>query len=490
MQVNQVIYMTPDEVRTLDPTQISSMTMTSGDIIYVNEQFQECEGSICNSCAMKSKMNNQQTQNYIFRTKKEDKVQEEIDVEPQPEGEDSKVLRGPNGELLIDIITGNNTLGGEQMNQEQQQIDENANYQQQEQNVEQNYEQADMNQNQVGEEQYVQEQNEEMNNNENEQQYYDPNNDPYAYQENPNYYPEEGQNEPNYPTQNVGEQYVEQEYQEQIEQGQEGQENSYPTFEENEQYPQAEYQPPMNAPQEEQAPEVEELNQPPLQEPVQYPSPMQPAQQLEQPPLQEPVQYPSPVQPGKIPIQPPSQKFPVAKDIKGFVPKNPKIVGPKIGKGFIKIQGPRRPMMPMMPMPNGPKFIPPKQSHFGPGIKKNVFINPVGKILNAVHQVVTPIAGMAAKKLAIKVAGKGRQGNVFRARKQNTYSNAGYNQQRTNLSSNYNSLGYGYNYGNAYATNTSGNENNYHFHEIVETTDNSKSYVVAKKDGITVSSDQ
>jgi hypothetical protein len=84
-------------------------------------------------------MNYQQNQNYILRAKKETTVQEgeggekieenvEIDIEAQPEGENKgkKVLRGPDGKLLIDMITGGDLVEGE--NQEQQ-IDENANYQ-------------------------------------------------------------------------------------------------------------------------------------------------------------------------------------------------------------------------------------------------------------------------------------------------------------------------------------------------------------------------
>ena len=149
MEGNKVRYMTPNEIRTLDPSQISSMTMTTGATIYVN-QSQTCSGPICNNCRMR----NLQNQNYILRAKKEIKVQGgedgekieenvEIDVQPQQEGENNdQVLRGPDGmPLLNDIIT---KQIEEEQNQAQQQVDENANYQQQlDENA--NYQQQEQN---------------------------------------------------------------------------------------------------------------------------------------------------------------------------------------------------------------------------------------------------------------------------------------------------------------------------------------------------------
>ena len=190
----------------------------------------------------------------------------------------------------------------------------------------------------------------------------------------------------------------------------------------------------------------------------------------------------------------------MARDIKGFVPRR---VGPKPGKGFMPLQMnvPPMPMVPPKPMmPKGPKFIPPRQQFLGPGFKKNVAIKPIGNLLLPRHQVMSHMEKIAAKRMGVRKVGQkpfGQQENAFRARKQNIYSNVTYNQQGKNLSSKYNSQGI-FNYGNnysklnnkTYSTKTYGTGENYQFHEIVETSDNSKSYVVAKKDGVTVSSDQ
>ena len=60
MEENNVAYMTPEEIRTLDPSLISSMTMTSGETIYVkHDQSEQYLGNICDNCAM----NYQQNQN-------------------------------------------------------------------------------------------------------------------------------------------------------------------------------------------------------------------------------------------------------------------------------------------------------------------------------------------------------------------------------------------------------------------------------------------
>ena len=545
MEGYNVRYMTPNEIRTLDPSQISSLKMTTGKTVYVDES-QTCSGAICNNCRMR----NLQNQNYVLRAKKETTVQEgehgekieenvEIDVQAQPEGgNNDQVLRGPDGMVFLnDILTKDQEEG---QNQEQQQIDENANYQQQEQNNEQYNENEGMAQMQTGEEQYVQEQNEEMNYDENQEQYYDQDYN-QDYNQDPNYYPPENQNDPNYPSaemnnQAVQEQYVEQGYTDQYEQAQ-GQENMYPSLDENEnqQYQEPEYQPPMNVPQESQEKE---------QEP--------PVEAFDQPPLQEPVQYPPTQQPNQLPIKPPVSKPQVAKDIKGYVPKKPgyqmkgsglpKKPYPPMGKGFPQPHGPHGPqrpmghpahgpMMPHGPMrPQGPSYKPSTQPKKGPG-GKVIVINPVGAMLNAVHQVMAPIA-MAAKGIKIKNTKQttsnqgaqkagGQQRTTFRARP-NVY-NASYNKQGQTFSSKYTSQGYGYNYGNkktqwsnqpsysshtygkgnsygnkrtqwsnqpSYGSQTYGKGNNYKFHEIVETSDNSKSYVVVKKGGETVSYDQ
>lgn len=500
-------YMTPNEIRTLDPNQISSMTMKTGATIYVN-QSQTCSETVCDNC----KMGNVQSQNYVLRAKKETTVQEgengekieekvEIDVQAQPEGENNdQVLRGPDGMPLLNDILTKDIYGEEGQNQEQQLVDENGNYEPQEQNNEQ-YNENEINQMQAGEEQYVQEQNEEMNYNENQEQYY-PQDYNEVYNEDPNYYPPETQNDLNYPSdQNVEEQNVEQGYTDQYEPT-EGQENVYPSLDDNEnqQYQEPEYQPPMNVPQESQEKEIEP-----------------PVESYDQPPLQEPVQYPPTQQPNQLPIKPTVPK--VAKDIKGYAPKNkgyqmkmgfglPKKPFPPMGKGFPQPHGPQRPMGhprfgPMMPhgpkMPLGPRYKPTTNRKMGPG-GKVIVINPIGAMVNAVNKVMAPIAGMAVKGTKLrntKPTTFNQDSQKLRARP-NAY-NSSYNKQGQTFSSKYTTQGYGYNYGNKksqwssqpnYGCQTYGKGNNYKFHEIVETSDNSKSYVVVKRGGETVSYDQ
>ena len=272
---SNVKYMTAEEIRGLPTSEIASMTMLSGDVILIGPNSQQ---DLSKSRQIFTKCDNKcipsiqgSDQNVILRTKKvttvkeEDgveKVQEtvEIDVEPQPEGEDKKAepLRGPDGKLLNDILTGQEF--GEQ---EQEQPEEN-------------------NMGYEGQEQYYPP----------EDQYYDP--EQYPGQDmnqqvpeqyvGPNgeneYYPQEYMPDPNNPDQN----------------------NMYPAFEDenNQQYPPEEYQQPMNVPEQQgYVPEVEPMVQPPFQEPI---------QPTEQPPVQ-PENYPSEAQPMVQPeVQPPVQQ--------------------------------------------------------------------------------------------------------------------------------------------------------------------------------------
>ena len=78
--------------------------------------------------------------------------------------------------------------------------------------------------------------------------------------------------------------------------------------------------------------------------------------------------------------------------------------------------------------------------------------------------------------------------NALRARRRDVNN---YEQQQEVLCPECSYEEYGYNYaqcGNDGLI-TQGYTDNYNFHEIIETSDNSKSYVVAKKGGVTVSYD-
>ena len=341
--------MTPEEIRSIDPSRIEKLTLTSGSVLRV-KQGSQCKGNICNSCGLSknlAQINNQQGGgNIVLRAKKETKIEEdngkekveetvEINVEGQPqEDKGKKILRGRDGKpLLIDIITGGK-FGDEEQPQPQEQplIDQNNNQQnnnkqqQQEQDKEQNNDQQVMNQN--VEQQFVSEQNEGMNNNAFEGQYNDNMN------QDPNSYPQE-QNQPIYPPQemnneNIQEQYFDpnmtnqnnQELYEQVpevnvpgeEQGYQNQNeiyydqnqeqgNMYPDFEDNQEYQQQEYEQPMNVPQEQQ--EYYPQTQPEIQQPIE-PSVQQPVEPTIQPTMQPPVQTEIPPQTQPT-MQPPVQ---------------------------------------------------------------------------------------------------------------------------------------------------------------------------------------
>ena len=587
MEGRNVIYMTPEEVRNLDKSQIASMTMTSGDVLIINndsvmEGDEFAEENVINqeSYELTSKVPGQ---NYILRTKKEKTVEEgeggvekieekvEIEVEPQPETEanqNGEVLRGPDGRpLLNDILTGGDVMEQEQPQNEQQpmagQVGENVILVPQEG---QYYEQPG-----------VSEQNVDMNNNAYNEQYYpseEPNNEDVNYNQNvqdqylePNYdVPQEGYpNEQNqyYPQEQPMNVPEEQQgyYPEDQPQPQDYQQPMNVPQEQQGYYPQEQPLPqqPMNVPQEQQGyypgelpPEQEPLeppsmpvNEPPLQEPVQPPTqvpvqaPVQPSTQVPvqapvQPPTQVPVQ--APIQPpAKQPMQPPvqpnipNQQMPGAPKGKVFIPshqaKVPKVQmtfginTPKVvigmGKGL-----PKQPFVPMGHHPHGPMghhphgpmghpvhrpmvnpphamgFIPPVQQKkiviVGPrGVAQAKVAKQIGAMMNAVNKVMTPMVGISAKRVGLRSTKPTttqkedvKQENVLRARRKdvNNYDE----QQEEVLCPECANEEYLAQSGQFTGT---GFSDNYTFHEIVETSDNSKSYVVAKKGGITVSSD-
>lgn len=410
--------MTPEEIRAIDPSQIESLTMTSGSVYRVKPGNQ-CKRKICQRCNLNnnlSQANNQQGGNIILRAKKDNKIEEdngeekveetvEIDVEAQPKEENGKkeVLRGKDGKpLLIDIITGGKFDNEEQpQSQEQPLIDQKNNQQnivqpQQEQDKPQYYDQQGLNQN--DEQQLVPEQNEEMNNNIYEDQYND------NVNQDPNIYPQE-QNQPIYPPQemnnaNVQEEYVdpnmvnqnnqeayvqvpevnvpgeEEGYQNQNEpyyEPNQGQENIYPNFENDQQNQQQEYGQPINSPQEqngyyqETQPEIEQPFEPSTQQPVE--PPVQPIDPQIQPQMQPPVQptIEPPVQTQTPQQVPPTMEPPVQPQIQP--PVQPTVQPPS--QTQIPPQAPptmKPPVQPHIPPQFPTTMQPPARTQFPPTV--------------------------------------------------------------------------------------------------------------------------
>ena len=597
---SKVKYMTAEQIRGIPTSEIASMTMLSGDVIIIGQNDQQNlskSRQLFTKCIPSAQGINLQgsNQNVVLRAKKEttvkeedgvEKVQEtvEIDVEPQPEGEQDKKqepLRGPDGKLLNDILTGND-YGEQQQEQElqpplepQPQLNENENQQN-------NYPNPQEEQGQLYPPEYDPNQIPQTNE---EQQQYAPEENNNGYEGQEQYYPPEGQyyDQEQYPAQDmnqpVPEEYVdpngENEYypQEYIPDPN-NPEQMYPAFEDenNQQYPSQEYQPPMNVPEQQgYYPEVEPMPQPPFQEPIQpseqqpvqpenYPSETQPMVQPEvQPPVQQTIQPEvSPVQqptqpsvqpPVQQPINPPAQK-PIQPSVRPQIP-NQQFPGQRPGNKFIPLQPntrrvvqikfgfdpkiPQRPgmrpgMRPVGPMvkfapqpPHGPQpkkqpfgigFVPPKPqpaARIPIGSKKKIVINPIGNILDFVHDVMAPIAAKRVglrstnPNASVKTAQKEdmKQETVLRARRK---ENSLYAPQEEVLcpecaceecygNQNQYASQYGYNnqYGKNYTTKVfrgKGSQygpcKNFNYHEIVETSDNSKTHVVVKKGGITV----
>ena len=541
MEGNKVEYITREQIRDLDPSQIASMTMTSGSIIVFNH-----DGGDMNYYAPQARY--QMNQNVVLRAKKGENAEEEEKVElgealPQEETGNKQVLRGKDGKpILMDIITGNNIPGENQLQPEEQpQMAENPNQEnslhpQQEQNNQQYYEQG---MNQVGEQQ-MPEQN--------------PKKDNIPPQEQVSYPPE--QNQPIYPPpemnqNNTGAQIADpnvpnqnQNYQEAFEPvprtniptGQEQEQggyvdpnaayydqtqgqgqmpinpvNQYPEF--DDEVPQPEFQP---NPKWEMAqkgqsfqPEYYQENIPQVkpsgnQPPQEYPHPSQrpamipPSQFLMQQPT-NPLPQP-PVRPPHQPIQ--TQFRPFIPGVKGF----PKI-SIKKPKVRINLDFGRQPFgIPIMrPTPLPPHGMPmpyPGPPRMHP--KNTIVIDPIGSIMNAVNRVTGPIIGGVrlrstkpnANKNVQKEDGK-QEDPVLRARRRDDDYNNDLPEQVLcpECSQKYGNT-YGYSQCEVdYSCQTYQNQSkigsdNFNFFERVETSDNSKSYVVAKKGGVTVSYDK
>lgn len=124
-------YMTPEQIKNLDPSLIDFMTMSTGLIIKVEHKPTTCEfqeeqvysnPNICQHCG-KYKILLSSNTNVLRAGKKDgsqtEALEEQIELEGQLEGEQKEVLRGPDGKMLLnDTLTGGYTYEGENNNQD------------------------------------------------------------------------------------------------------------------------------------------------------------------------------------------------------------------------------------------------------------------------------------------------------------------------------------------------------------------------------------
>ena len=436
MESQKIMYITPDEIRGLDFTQISSMQMKSGDAFLISEniglQHEEKDkgnnepSSEIKLRARKEVKDEEEKQEEKAEEKKEEEKPEEkpeekdeekieIEIEGQPnEGEEKKeILRGPDGKPLLSemLIYGGLDYGTVQ----EQANNENVNLYP----VPQNYEpvvQPNMpgtkNTENQPQPQPQPQTNIDLNKNENQTQNYSPqeiNNQGYQSadintqkEENPF----EGQNEYNQnipqpqqeiiPTPDINIPQQNEPYPK-YEPNMEQQQNiNYPEFEEqnNNIMPQPEipteqppeYQPPYQPPVEpiippSQQPEYQppqyDYNQPQVQPPMQPQEERPPIQPHMQPPMQPPVQpqmYP-PKQPQMYPPKQP-QMYP-PRQPQMYPPKQPQVYPPRQPQ----VYPPRQPQMypPRQPPLQPPMYNPPMQNYY-PGRKKILPKKPVVQI--------------------------------------------------------------------------------------------------------------
>ena len=372
MEQGKVQYMTPDQVRSLDPSLIDYMTMSTGSIIKVGKPQQSCEFQeekvcpkqivpvICRHCGKyKLPSNTFQNNRVVLRAGKKDaneaekgeeniENQNEAELEAQPEGEQQEVLRGPDGKpLLSDILAGGDYYGGEEEGGAQQ---------------EQQY---------VDDQQYVPEGDENANNQGYEEQYYDPNyqygvqgeygnlEDAIGYEQNENEVdpgvPEQNA-EGEIPNENYAQDYLpdtndaqvdDQKYPQELPQNQEI------VPEQTQPYAPVE-QPENIAPEESPIQPVQQSIQP-VQQPIQPPKqPIQPVQQPIQPPKQpiQPAQQPSqsPMRPINPPVKPQPQQKPIPSQVRPLPNQRPMQPRPNLI--------PPQPKKPPVVYPKG--VIPPK----------------------------------------------------------------------------------------------------------------------------------
>ena len=397
MEQQKFQYLTPEEVRNIDPSLIDYVTMNTGTIVKVenkpmaNEFMEEIYSNpqICQYCG-RYRMPTGLSQNdgtVLRAPKKTDAkgtatiVQQEAEVVGKAEEADKEALKAK-GLLLNNILTGDGTYW-----EEQQYQGEGQGLVQQEQKYYDNQ--------YAGEQQYVQEENQEQNEAGYQKGYYEQQYEgeqqlPDNNLEQNLQYQEEG-----YPNnQGVSEQNVEQNIQNenyaqeytpktdnQVENAQEYEQQQIPQgYTQNEQVPQEQYQPyaptnqtniPIPEPviQPTQQPIEQKPIQPPTQQQIQPPNQQQvqlPTQQQVQPPIQQPGQPPIHQQ-GQPPIQQPGKPFPQPQ-IKPGIPQQ--------GHKQPMIQGQKQPMIPGQKQP----MIPSQKPLMIPGMNQNIMFRP-GQII-------------------------------------------------------------------------------------------------------------
>ena len=242
MEESNIKYMTKEDIRNIDPSQIVSIRMTSGSVLILKQgnnqeennlkkenqlesnariptgnnssiYVQEGVGKPCKHCGKSYRIFEVNKQDYAIDSQKKKNVEIEEQCPHEEKKEEKEVLRGVDGKpLLNDILTGEELVSQENNKDEQKSAEKevNNNFDQQEQ---------EMNQNEInktGEEQYGQEAKEEIDQNDYQEQ----------EQEKEQFQPEEENNDKNYnDNQKQKEEQNQNDYQEQ-EQFQQEEENN------------------------------------------------------------------------------------------------------------------------------------------------------------------------------------------------------------------------------------------------------------------------
>ena len=383
MEQQYIQYLSPEEIRNIDPSLIDFMTMTNGTIIKVGNHpslSEFTEEQICPHCTNCSK-NKMMTPNIVLRGKT---------VEGQAEDEQKEVLRGPDGKpLLSDILSGGDYLEGDQVNQDQNEgtgeVQQGEGEDQQEEGY---YDDGQY----AYEDQYVQEENENVEGNGYEGEYYDPN---YQYEGMENEY-----------NQDQAEDYP---------QGEDMNNEPIPQELSAEEYqPYEPEQPQENNIVDQPSNELTQQPNKPMQQPVQ-PVPVQPQHQPFQPsipPKTQPAQ-PKPQNIMKPPKPAVGPTLPGRRNV-GPIPSKvvpPRPVGPQ--KGPMKnVMGKPMPPGKVKPMPPGMvKPMPPRMVKPMPPQPPRV-VMPPGQ-----QKKVVPIPQVVPKKIPVVVPPKSvLPGKGFRAR--------------------------------------------------------------------------
>ena len=408
MNKAKIKYMSPEQIKYINTNLIDYVTMKTGSIVKVGE-FQESPSFI-------GQANNYNiTSGNIFRGGKKTSSQEEnineVELEAAPEGEKKQILRGPDGKLLTDILTGGDMYNNDEFQTNQNQQEEYQGQIPQEQIRDQYYD----GQQQSGQEQYVSEENEDINDGY-QQEIYNPN----------QYYPTEqatdneiDNNIQYIPTtednQNLGvqEEYVQPNLpndtypQEQPETEPQQQEENIPPQPMIEQpvlptIPIETPVIPIQRPEESQQPfQPQKPDQLPNQSSMNLPyqTPIQGPMQTYQPTMQNPIQTYQPPMQNPMQTYQPSMNVPMQPSFQPIIPKPmlvpfPQYIPPGQNKGFSQT----------IPNRNMPMVIPASISS-----KQNIPVQPFIKVI-------------PPTKIKQPIIGK-KGGKVFRARRKEVNSN-------------------------------------------------------------------